>query len=172
MAENVSKKADEKQETVTLPVGTLVMTEKKDKETGELVGVAFRGSTADLHSWEEKNFGIDDKVRKSLEDRDHDLGLMMSDFTAEQVLKHHVPVEVSLGMGNGAQIFQTGREETKHYPVKNADGTFTRMDKTVYGEMGWKTQQIIPRDVREHHAVNQKKIEEQILGEMEKASIK
>ena len=167
----MAEKEAEATKTVAFPVGELIATEKKD-DSGKLVGMTYRGSTADLHAWEEKNFGIDDKIRKALEDRNNSLAELLSDFTTERCLEHRVPIDVNLGMGNGAQLAHLNRFSKKHYPIKNEDETYSRGEKTVYGDMEWKTQQVIPRAVREHHAANQKRIEEQVLSEMDKASIK
>lgn len=152
---------------IELPVGKLVETVNKDGS------ISYRGSSADLRAWEQREHGIDDAQRAARAARNKDLGKMMSDFMTERLLEAGAPqVDVALGMGDGAEKFKLVAKKTVHYPVTKDDGTVERAEKTVYGAMEWKTQQQPHKDVRDHHSENQAKIEASLTKDMDKASIK
>ena len=152
---------------IELPVGKLTETINKDGS------ITYRGSSADLRAWEQREHGIDDAQRAAQAARNKDLARQMSDFMTERVLETGAPsVEVALGIGDGAERFKLTKEKVVHYPVTKDDGTVERAEKIVYGAMDWKTQRQVAKEVRDHHAENQAKIEAAISKDMDKASIK
>lgn len=152
---------------IELPIGKLTETVNKDGS------ITYRGTSADLRAWEQREHGIDDKQRAAVAARNKDLSKQMSDFMTERLLATNAPVvEVALGIGDGAEKFKLTAAKTVHYPVTKDDGTVERAEKTVYGAFEWKTQRQVAKEVRDHHAENQAKIEASIAKDMDKASIK
>lgn len=148
---------------VELPVGKLVGTIKtgKDEEGNNFKVATFRGPTADLHAWEQREFGIDDKIRTALSDRNKALQKMMSDFSADQFEAQDglTDLKVNLGIGDGAERFEVTGCKISHYPQKKEDGTIERAEKKTYGAMKCQSQQLMSREVREYHEPNQARIE-------------
>lgn len=148
---------------VELPVGKLVGTIKtgKDEEGNSFKVASFRGSTADLHAWEQREFGIDDKIRNAFSDRNKALQKMVSDFAADQFEQQAglTDLKVNLGMGDGSERFEVTGCKVSHYPQKKDDGTVERAEKITYGVMKCQSQQQISREVREYHEPNQARIE-------------
>ena len=159
-----------------IPVGKIVGTMKTvENENGEKSSVlSFKGSTGDLHAWEQREYGIDDKIRTAVSERNDALEMMISDFATEQFEKNPgiSAVEVDLGMGNGAENFSVIGKKTSFFPQKKEDGTVERAEKVTYGVMKHQTRRIISKEVRLHHEGNQAKIEASITSAMNKASLK
>lgn len=159
-----------------IAVGKLSGTKKVSKnENGEqITTLSFKGSTGDLHAWEQREYGIDDKIRTAYAERNDALETMVSDFATEQFEKNPgiSAVEVDLGMGNGAENFAVVGKKTSFFPQKKDDGTVERAEKVTYGVMKHQTRRIISKDVRLHHEANQAKIEAAITAAMDKASLK
>lgn len=161
---------------VELPVGKLVGTVKTIKEedgsTSKVLN--FKGSTGDLHAWEQREHGIDDKIRGAIAARNDALETMVSDFGTEQIVKDPTlkAVEVDLGMGNGAENFEIIGKKTSYFPQKKEDGTVERAEKITYGVMKHQTRRIISKDVRLHHEANQSKMEAAITAAMNKSAVK
>jgi len=166
----------DKENIVELPVGKLVGTLKTVKEedgsTSKVMN--FKGSTGDLHAWEQREHGIDDNIRASLAARNDALELMVSDFATEQFAQHPElkSVEVDLGMGNGAENFEVIGRKVSFFPQKKEDGTVERAEKVTYGPMKHTTRRIISKEVRLHHEGNQSKIEASITKAMNKSALK
>lgn len=166
----------DKENIVELPVGKLVGTVKTVKEedgsTSKVLN--FKCSTGDLHAWEQREHGIDDKIRGAIAARNDALETMVSDFATEQIVKDPTlkAVEVDLGMGNGAENFEVIGKKISFFPQKKEDGTVERAEKVTYGVLKHTTRRIISKDVRLHHEGNQTKIETAITAAMNKAAIK
>lgn len=166
----------DKENIVELPVGKLVGTLKTVKEedgsTSKVMN--FKGSTGDLHAWEQREHGIDDKLRGAIAARNDALEIMVSDFATEQFAQHPdlKAVEVDLGMGNGAENFEVIGRKVSFFPQKKEDGTVERAEKVTFGPMKHTTRRIISKDVRLHHEANQSKIEASISKAMNKAALK
>lgn len=153
-------------------VGTIKTVKEDDGSTSKVLN--FKGSTGDLHAWEQREFGIDDKIRTAYASRNDALETMVSDFATEKITEDPTlkAVEVDLGMGNGAENFEVLSRKVSFFPQKKEDGTVERAEKVTYGPMKHTTRRIISKDVRLHHEANQSKIEDAVLKVMAKASLK
>ena len=166
----------DKENIVELPVGkltgTLSTVQNSDGESMKVL--SFKCSTADLHAWEQREHGIDDKIRRALIARNEDLQKMTSDLGASQYKKDPTigRIDVDYGMGQGAMHFEIHACKVSHYPQKQDDGTVVRAEKKVFGAMKCVTRDKISKEVRQYHEANQAKIEAAVSAVFKKAALK